>query len=289
MNISLDQARCFCALVEKQSYQAAAKELHRSHSAIVYAINCFEEQTGLTLLNRKKYRSTLTPEGQRIYQQCRKLLESASQLEQVCTELTSGWEPKISLVYDGVLSSDPFLGIFEYFKQQKIPTTVSIFSEFLHGVEKSFSDLEADFMISILQPKQANLVTVALRPIKLWLVAHRDHPIHDSKNAWTLSDLKQFTFFTVRGADRSLNLGTKELEEISTFHLADFSLKKTAILRGAGFGWLPEHLIIKEHKRGLLRPIKWEHPSLQELKPNLLYRKRAVTGRAGQLVLKLLK
>ena len=72
---------------------------------------------------------------------------------------------------------------------------------------------------------------------------------------------------------------------MSTFHLSDFSLKKSAILGGAGFGWLPKYAIEKEVKNGLLKPIRWELSSRQEVRPRLYYRKRKNMGRACEFIL----
>ena len=286
MNFTLDQARCFCALTEAGSYQAAAALLNKSHTAIVYAVSCLEEQTGLELLNRSKYRTTLTPEGRRVHQQCRSLLDSAASLEQLCADLHQGWEPHVRLVYDGVLSPHPFLRIFQFFKEEKIPTILAIHSEYLYGVEKLFSELEAELMISILPPKIHGLQSVELKPVINILVARKNHALFgQKKHLWTLNELKAFNFFTVRGAHKSLNLGTQELEEISTFHLSDFSLKKTAIMEGAGFGWLPEYMIQKELKEGTLKVIQWERSSHQALEPRLYFRKKNRLGRASQLIL----
>ncbi|MGZ3803041.1 MAG: LysR family transcriptional regulator [Pseudobdellovibrionaceae bacterium] len=285
MNITLDQARCFCALVDCGSYQAAAKEMNKSHSAVVYSIGCFERQSGLSLLNRHEYRTTLTPAGERVYQQCRSLLSEATKLGQLCSDLSGGWEPTVRLVYDGVLSPEPFLQIFKYFKDERIPTILDIYSDYLHGVEKSFAELEAQFMISIMPVKQSGLHSVDLPPLSNILVAHRDHALFTHEQPWTLNELKSFNFFTVRGADKSLNLGTKELEENSTFHLSDFSLKKIAILQGAGFGWLPQYLIQDELNLEILKPIHWEGSSFQALYPRLYYKKKNKIGRASQIIL----
>jgi DNA-binding transcriptional LysR family regulator len=271
--------------VDCGSYQAAAKEMNKSHSAIVYSIGCFERQTGLTLLNRLEYRTTLTAAGERVYHQCRTLLSEATQLEQLCSDLSEGWEPSVRLVYDGVLSPEPFLQIFKYFKDEQIPTLLDIYSDYLYGVEKSFTELEAQFMISILPAKQSGLQSLELNPISNILVAHRDHELFKQKQPWSLHELKAFNFFTVRGADKSLNLGTKELEENSTFHLSEFSLKKVAILQGAGFGWLPQYLIQDELDLEIIKPIQWEGSSFQELHPRLYYKKKNKIGRASQIIL----
>jgi DNA-binding transcriptional LysR family regulator len=293
MNINLDQARAFCSLIEAGSYQAAAKDLGKSHSAIVYSIGCFEEQSGLALLDRRHYRTSLTPQGQRVYQQCRQLLDAAVDLQRLCSDLSAGWEPTVRLVYDGVLSPEPFMQIFKYFKDEKIPTNLQIYSDYLSGVERSFETFDAQLMISILPPKKSGFQAFQLPSIANSLVAHRDHELVSGKpgngTSWTLDELRSFNFLTVRGADKNLNLGTKELEETSTFFLSDFSLKKTAILQAAGFGWLPHYLIQEELAAETLQPIHWERSSYQELHPSLYYRKKAVLGRAGKIILEKLR
>jgi DNA-binding transcriptional LysR family regulator len=287
MDITLDQARAFCAVVEHRSYVAAARSLHKSHSSLVYAIQCLEEQCGFQVLDRRQYRSTLTPKGKRAYEKCRALLGAEADLKNLCRDLEAGWEPSVRIVYDGVLPTEPFVHILKTLRDQNIPTRVQIYSDYLHGVEKSFEELNAQFMVAVVPPQDpANTyISRALKPMKSLLVAHKDHPLHARAEPWSIEELKTFTFLTVRGADQSLRLGTKELEDSSAFHLSDFSFKKDAILKRTGFGWLPEYMIRSELKAKTLRKIRWERSSEQNLHPQILYKKESVRGRASQMIL----
>lgn len=289
MQITLEQARCFSALAESGNFQAAADKLHKSHSAVIYSIQCFEDQCGVPLLDRSEYRTRLTKAGQKIYQQCQELLASCRQLELTCLELSKGWEPSLSLIYDGVISPDPLFDILETFKSEKIPTNLHFFSDFLSGVEKTFLEMKADFMISVLPPKLGHYKSIQLPPVELLLVASRQHEIHRKRQLWDLPSLRNFNFFTVRGADRSLNLGTQDLEEMTTFHLADFSAKKAAINKGLGFGWLPRHLMSQEFKSGGLKLVPTEFPNQQFLNPKLYYPVSSGLGSSGKKLINLLR
>jgi DNA-binding transcriptional LysR family regulator len=74
VNITLDQAEALDAVARLGTYQKAAEELHKGHSAIMYLLRNLEEQVGLKLLDRSGYRSKMTVEGQIVLQYCRELL-----------------------------------------------------------------------------------------------------------------------------------------------------------------------------------------------------------------------
>jgi DNA-binding transcriptional LysR family regulator len=47
MHVTLDQARALDAFARTGTFQAAAKELHKVHTAVLYALKQLESQTGL--------------------------------------------------------------------------------------------------------------------------------------------------------------------------------------------------------------------------------------------------
>lgn len=287
MDFSIEQAKTFCEVIRLGSYTKTAESLSKSHSSIVYAIKGLEQQCGLELFDRNQYRSTLTPAGERIHEQCQKLLRTIYELENLCDNLNMGWEPTIRLVYDGILSADPFLQLLTDFQTQQIPTRIQIYSEYLSGVEEKFKQLSADFMISVLPPKNDRMNFIDLAPLRSYFVCHQDHPLaNNNKNSvWSFDDLKRFHFLTVRGADQNLNLGTEELQNAAAFHLSDFSFKKNAILQKAGFGWMPEYMIQQELADGSLKIILWEQSSVKELHPKLYFADEKLLGKAGKQLL----
>ncbi len=81
MNVTLDQARALDALARHGTFAAAAEMLHKGHTAVLYALRTLEEQTELVLLDRRGYRTRLTPAGERVLEHCRKLLAAERELE----------------------------------------------------------------------------------------------------------------------------------------------------------------------------------------------------------------
>jgi DNA-binding transcriptional LysR family regulator len=286
MQISLDQARAFCAVVDQGGYTQAAEKLHKSHSSLIYLIKIMEEQCGFSLFDRKAYRNQLTPAGKRIFSKCREILNQVHELDQLCTELKGDWEPSVKIVFDGILPFYPFLEIYKKFKTEKIPTVVQTYTDYLHDVESSFYKLNADIMISVLPVESKDLEVIYLPPLKNVLVAHKDHPIHKTSKKWFVKDLHDFYFLTVRSSGQKLGLNTSDFEESASFYLSDFSFKKEAILKKTGFGWLPEHLIQSELKSKTLRPVYWERKSVHEIQPHILVNKKSFGGKAVSLILR---
>ncbi len=284
MSISLEQAKSFCAVVEKKGYAQAAEYLHKSHSALVYMIKSLENELNVQVFDRKKYRNQLTPTGQRVYQKCKEIIRQVEELEVLCAEFRDHWEASVKIVFDGVLSIHPFIEIYKEFKLLAIPTVVQTYTDYLQDVEKTFDQLKADMMISVAPIKNKSLVSFELDPIQIYLVAHKDHPLNKQNKKWTLNELKQFYFLTVRGDVQLLGLNTSIFEESASFFLSDFSFKKEAILKKLGFGWLPEHLIINELKNKTLMPVKWDRRSESTMQPILYINKESMGGQSIQMI-----
>lgn len=289
MQISIDQARALCAVVEAGGYSKAAQKLHKSHSSLIYLLKGLEEQCGFAIFDRKAYRNTLTPSGRRIYQACLDILGKVEDLGRLCDQLNQGWEASVRIVFDGILPFEPFLKIYKKFKSEKAPTVVQTYADYLQDVEKSYYALDADIMISVLPVESRDLESVPLKPFKSYLVAHKNHPIHHCNKRWSIEELHQFYFLTIRGSNQRFGLNTSEFEKSASFFLSDFSAKKEAIAKQVGFGWLPEHMIESELKNQVLIPIKWERKSTHDVQPIIYIKKQVVGGRAIDLIVDLLK
>ena len=288
MEITLQQAKCLDALAREGTFQAAAAALGRGHTAVLQAIRTFEIEIDLVLLDRRAYRTTLTPAGERVLAGCRKLLAAERELEAACHEIKSGWEPSLKIVFDGVYPPGPILGVVARLVREKVPTRVEVRAEFLDGVERAFQRGEADLMISVLPPLGAHLRAVPLAAIGASLVAHRSHPLAKGRAPHSRSEMASHVLLTVRGSDPRLVLPTSGLEARSTVHLNDFASKKAAIEGAVGFGWLPDYLIEEELRSGVLRRIRWEAASTHSFEPRLYHKSDARLGRAAERVLEVL-
>src|SRR5688572_20026612 len=72
----------FCDVVGWRSFSRAASENGISQSAASQVVNHLEQDLGVRLIDRSKRPFVLTPEGERYYAGCRKLVERYKALEE---------------------------------------------------------------------------------------------------------------------------------------------------------------------------------------------------------------
>lgn len=289
MEITITEARTLDALARNTTFAGAAKALGKRHTAVVYALRSLEEKTGLGLLDRRGYRTRLTAAGERVLEACRRLLDEERAIVELCAELRGGWEPSLKIVVDGIYPIDGLLDSVSALAQEQAPTRIGVLSEFLGAVEETFVSDEADLMISVVPPRALRLRASRLVPITLSLVCHRKHPLASRrKQPLTANDLAEHVLVTVRGSDPRLELSTQSIDNLSTIHLSDFAAKKAAIMRGIGYGWLPDHLARREIERGALKRVRWIGTSVHDLVPFAYSRPERPLGRAGRKLLQAL-
>jgi DNA-binding transcriptional LysR family regulator len=282
MNVTLEQARALDALARTGTLQGAGRLLHKVHTAVLYGLNQLEAQTGLELLDRRGYRMRLTTAGEQVLGHCRRMLEAEAGLASACQELHSGWEPSLDLVFDVVFPPAPVLDVVRALKAEGAPTRVRVDVASLDEVERRFEASEADLMVAVLPSKLEGLRAVKLPRLKARLVAHRGHVLARSRKRLTRQQLAEHVMVTVRGSDPRLQLSTAQLDRQSTVQLPDFHAKKAAILRGLGFGWLPEWLIQEELRRKELVPLKTANTHAFE--PRLYFREGRLGHAAARVV-----
>jgi len=283
-NFTLEQIRTLDAVARWGSVAKAAQELHKVHSAIVYSMKSLEELTGVVLFDRTGYRTKLTQDGERIWQESSKVLLAEENLRKMLSSLKTGWEPRLKIVYDGIIPFDFLLPGFRKLQNLRIPTKISYFSEYLSQVESRFRSESADLMLTVLPPEDLALEVQRLMNLKLLLVAEKRHPVATSSLKLRKQDLQEYTIVNVRGGDFRLQLATRDFDTASQFHVPDFLGKKSVLLEGLGYGWMPEYLIKKELASKKLQKIRWEGTSESTITIYLVTRGDSHLGRAGKML-----
>lgn len=281
MNVTLDQARALDAFARHGSLQGAAAALHKSHTTVLYALKQLEDQASLVLFDRRGYRTKLTPAGARVLDHCRRLLDAERSLIAACTEMASGWEPRLRIVFDGIYPAAPLLSAIGQLRQEGAPTRVEVNVDFLGAVEARFNAGAADVMVGVLTSPAPGVRVHRLPRLSARLVAHRSHPLAKEKKRLATADLARHVLLTVRGGDPRLGLVTADLERQSAIHLGDFHAKKAAIIQGIGFGWLPEWIAAREIASGVLVPLRLAEGSTHAFDPKLCIKADA-SGRASE-------
>ncbi len=277
--ITIDQAKAFVTTARLGTVQAAAKELNKGHSAILYLIRGLEAQLGLQLFNRKNYRNELSSHGQSILRLCQELLQKQEELISASLRLRQGWEPLIQLIYDGVVDFHPIASALLQIQKEELPTEIKIQTGFLDEVETLFKESQADIMLTILPMKIHRLESTPLPEIEMLLVASSQHPLAQKpppkthSKGWGLQDIGGYHFVHVRNSLSKSRLGfeTDGISFRSTIMVNDFPTKREAIVKNLGIGWLPRYLIEKQLKSGNLKIIKTQFKNSHILKPRIYH------------------
>src|ERR1700688_1313529 len=89
--ISLEQWRSLQAVVDAGGYAQAAAALHKSQSAVTYAVQKIERQLKVKLFEIQGRKAHLTPGGRLLYRRAQALLEEAGAIESAARTLAAGW------------------------------------------------------------------------------------------------------------------------------------------------------------------------------------------------------
>jgi DNA-binding transcriptional LysR family regulator len=288
MRIDIDSFNVLQVLVEEGSFAKASERLHKAQSAVSYQVKKLEQHLGVTLFNRDKYRAELTSEGKIILIEGQRLLEQLANIEHLASRFSQGWEPKLELVIDGSLPMEPIMTALKRMSEHNVPTKIQLNMEFLGGVQHRFERDKADLMLVKDYRSGPYYDAKPLPSITSVLVVANSHPLALAKEV-SLSQLQQHVELTIEDSSPS-RLGRDELQfgGDKVFYLSGFIMKKNALLKGLGFGWMPDFLIGEELAAGELVMVDFMGGSRFNYTPQLVSTLARPLGRAGQLFTELI-
>ncbi len=287
MRVDLEALRTLDVVVTEGGFAKAAERLHKAQSAISYQIRKLETALNLELLDRSSYRAVLTPAGEAVLKEGRRLLIQARQVEALADSFGQGWEPRLLVVVDGILPLEPILQALKRMADAEVPTRIQVIVEFLHGVQYRFEKERADLMLVKDYAPHPYLIAEEFPQIECLLVVARGHPLAFARDV-TLEALQQHVELSVqdssdRGDDRHMFGGDR------VFYLSGFIAKKQALEMGLGFGWMPRFLIDRELQAGELVEVDYVGGSRYAFAPQLVHRQDQPLGRAGRLLVEALR
>ena len=266
---TLDQLEVLEAIERTGSFAGASRELHRVPSAISYAVKSLEDQLGVTLFERAGNRTHLTAAGRRLLEEARRVLEAGRDLERVAQELRDGWEPDLHVVVDGVYPMEPIARAMRMFAAEGIPTRLRVDVEYQEGVPARWASERADLMLILdFDPEGDPLVIEPLPSLEMVLVGA---PEHETVELVVKDSSPRF--------DKEPRPGFEGAAQV--VFLSDFHSKRLALVEGAGFGWVPEHLVAQDLAGGPLQLVERD-PNRWTYTPSLVSRAGAPLVRAAR-------
>src|SRR5258708_18700390 len=115
--ISLEHWRSLLAVVDAGGYAQAAAVLHKSQSAVTYAVQKMESLLGVKIFEVIGRKAHLTSTGVVLYRRAKALLDEASALEVAAGTLAAGWEAELRLSVESIFATWLLLQSFAPFPQ----------------------------------------------------------------------------------------------------------------------------------------------------------------------------
>lgn len=250
-HITLEQWRALLAVVDAGGYAQAAEQLHKSQSAVTYAVQKIESLLGVKAFEIQGRKAVLTPTGQMLYRRALALVDEANGLEKAAHTLSAGWEAEIHLAVEVLFPTWLLLACLERFGRESPRTRIEVIESVLGGTSEALLQGQADLAISPQMPP--GFLGNSLLHMSVVAVAHPEHPLHALGRELSYRDLRAHRHVVVRdsGAKRDRRAVSVEVDQRWTVsHLAT-SIE--AVRLGYGFAWLPQEHIRHELETGSLK------------------------------------
>jgi DNA-binding transcriptional LysR family regulator len=192
--IGIDQWQALLAVVDEGGYGRAAKALHKSQSAVTYAVQKIESLLNVKAFEIQGRKARLTPTGQLLYRRARTLVDEAGALERAARTLSAGWEAEIRLAVEIIFPTWLLLDCLGRFGAESPHTHVELIESVIGGTPEALLQGQADIAISPRVPE--GFFGDPLMRARFIAAAHPDHPLHRGRAYY--SDLRPHRHLVVR-------------------------------------------------------------------------------------------
>ncbi len=250
---SIDQWRVLAAVIDEGGFAQAAARLHRSQSAISYAMAQLQEGLGVQLLEIKGRRAELTPTGVALLRRSRAIVDQFARLEGLARAIDSGWETELRLVVDAAYPQTRLLGILGELRAGCPHTTISLADAVLSGAEEAISEGTGDVVVTTRVPN--GFLGDWLMDVTMIAVAAPTHPLQALQRALTPDDLALHPQAVVRDSGRLRPRDEGWLGAQQRWTVASVEASHAVTLAGLTYAWLPAHLVEADIAAARLTPL----------------------------------
>ncbi|EDY86776.1 transcriptional regulator, LysR family [gamma proteobacterium HTCC5015] len=248
--ITLEQWRCFVAVIDCGGFAQAAEALNKSQSTVSYAVNKLKSVLGLEVLTMSGRRAVLTEAGQVMYRGARQLLEESVALEGLVKPLQSEWETSLTLVIDEAFPLDVVLSALKAFEPQSRGTRVHYHEAILSGSEEALDAGTADLVVAYRVPPGYS--GDQIYSAEFVAVTGASHPLAGSEKPLQSRALQKHTHIVIRDSGRYKQTDTGWLRSQQRWTVSSIQTAVKTVLSGVGFAWLPLHAVSEYLNKGEL-------------------------------------
>ena len=192
--MDIQQLRYFMAAAESCNFSKAAKDCFVVQSTISKQISLLEDELKVPLFSRGKKGLALTNEGVFLLDEARKIVALADRTTEHISEMRGEREKRIKVGYYATgIGIDTGHLVNSFYRQHQIKVEM-LSSSIIHGDLLEYLDNGAlDLVITLEPPNKSSynyLKYYTLKPVKIKLVASKNHPILSGLSEISLLELK---------------------------------------------------------------------------------------------------
>jgi DNA-binding transcriptional LysR family regulator len=277
---TLEQWAVLAAVIDRGGFAQAGQALHRSQSAISYAVARLQESLNVPLLGIQGRRAVLTAHGETLLRRVRPLLQELSTLEDLAGSLRRGWESQLKLVVDLAYPRERLLRIVAELGAACPHTQLQLADAVLSGAEEAISTRSADVVVTSRVP--AGYLGDFLFNVPFTAVAHPEHVLLKLQRPLAAADLAHHTQVVVRDSGLSQPRDEGWLGAERRFTVSSMEASLAMVTAGLAFAWLPEHLVATAIANGTARTLPLESGATRNVALYLVLVQGAVAGPAAQ-------
>jgi DNA-binding transcriptional LysR family regulator len=284
---TVDQWQVLAAVVDAGGFAQAAARLHRSQSAVSYAMAQLQDSLGVRLLEQHGRRAELTPLGKELLRRSRVIVDQFARLEALARSIDTGWESELKLVVDAAFPQNLLLGVLAELQGSCPHTTISLADAVLSGAEDAITEGTADLVVTTRVP--GGFLGDWLMDVAMIAVAAPSHPLQQMQRTLTLDDLTLHTQIVVRDSGRRQQRDEGWLGAQHRWTVAGIEASRAAVLAGLAYAWLPSHLVAADMDQGRLQPLPLATGGLRQMPLYVVLVKGEIAGPAARKALELLQ
>lgn len=277
---SAEQWAVLAAVVDRGGFAQAARSLHRSQSAVSYAVARLQESLGVPLLSLQGRKAVLTAHGETLLRRARPLLQDLHTLEDLAHSLQRGWESHLKLVVDVAFPRERLLQIVSELGAACPQTQLELSDAVLSGAEEAITSRSADVVVTSRVP--AGHLGDLLLEVPFIALAHPDHALFRLQHPLTAADLAHHTQVVVQDSGRLTPRDEGWLGAERRFTVSSMEASLAMVTAGLAFAWLPDHLVSAAIAAGAARALPLTSGATRQVALSLVLVHAPVAGPAAR-------
>lgn len=240
---------------QEGSFAAAARKLGKVPSALTYSMRQLEEELDVLLFDRRSKHAQLTQAGKELLAEGQRLLLEIDSIANRVKRVATGWEPELTIAFDGIVSQKILLELVEQFLAGNPPTRLRLRHEILSGTWETLARGEADIAIGVTEPQSipAGIQMEMMGDLNFVFTVSPSHPLAKVKGPIGNDLLIQHRAIAIADSARQFEPRTVGLlpgQDVLTVPTS--AMKIEALLAGLGCGFIPEPMVQTYLKSGKL-------------------------------------